>query len=257
MKAYLITMGGSEYGWSRHNDEGVFRDYQKEAERLMESAKPFGFETIIYNNEFIYNLPYYDEHKDVLTKTSFGFCHKSICLYETLKKVDDEDFVFFVDSNHIVREFPQKFLEMAFENGVFVRDHIWVKYLNKHWGRRDTFVNMGLDEEKYWNSLQMQANIVGYCKGEFSMKFAKEWVDCSLDYKIMFGENKYPNFEGFREHRHDQLIFSLLVAKYNIPYLNRTANVWNEYVIPEIDEITPEVIVDNSYRKEQDRKYIR
>jgi hypothetical protein len=254
MEKYLITMGGSEVGWSRHNDEGVFRDYQKEAERLMESAKLCGFKTIIYDNDFILNLPYYEDHKDVLTKISFGFAFKAICLYETMKKVNDGDMVFFVDSNHVIEKNPQPFIDFAIRNGAFIQDHIWVKYYNKDWGRRDTFVNMGLDEERYWNSLQMQANIVGFCKNEKTMNFVTEWKDYSLDYKVMFGENKYPNFPSFREHRHDQEIYSLLVEKYSFPYFNRTENVWGEYVIPEKDGITPTNPVDNHHRMEEDRK---
>ena len=46
-------MGGFEQGHSRHNEEGVHRDYQLEAERLMESAKRFGFETKIYHMTYI------------------------------------------------------------------------------------------------------------------------------------------------------------------------------------------------------------
>jgi len=257
MNKLLITMGGYEQGWSRHNDEGTFRDYQAEAERLMISAQPWGFKTFIYTNDFIKNLPYYGEHKDVLTKTSFGFCHKPICLYETMNRIKKGDIVFFVDSNHVVAKDPQIFIDIALDCGFFVRDHISIRYPIKDWCRRDTMINMGLDEEKYWNATQMQANIVGFCKNNFTMKFITEWTDCCLDYKIMFGEGKHKNFDTFKEHRHDQIIFSLLVAKYNIPYLNRTESAWNEYIIPEIDTITPKNPVDNRHRMQQDRKDIR
>jgi hypothetical protein len=73
----------------------------------------------------------------------------------------------------------------------------------------------------------------------------------------MFGNNEYPNFPTLKEHRHDQSIYSILVEKYKIPYLNRTENVWNEYIFPELDGITPEKIIDYSYRKDVDRKDIR
>lgn len=257
MKKFLITMGGTEVGWSRHNDEGVFRDYQKEAERLMESAKPWGFETIIYDNAFIQNLPYYNDHLDVLTKTSFGFCHKSICHYETMKKANSGDLIFYVDSNHIIAQDPQRLLDIALQTGYYVQDHIWVTYRNGDWGRTDTFVNMGMNEERYWNSVHMQANITGFCKNLETMQFVTEWRDYSLDYKVMFGEGKYPNPPNHREHRHDQLIFSLLVEKYHVPYLNRTQNVWVEHTIPELPVIQSAHPVDNSWRKEADRRDIR
>ena len=257
MKKYLITMGGTELGWSRHNDEGIFRDYQKEAERLMESAKSFGFETIIYDNKFIENLPYYEYNKRVLRKTSFGFCHKAICLYETMNIMKDGDIVFFVDSNHIVQASPEIFITIAVNTGFFVRDHIWHIYPIKDWCRRDTLVNMGLDTERYWEAVQMQANIVGFCKNDLSMKFITEWKDSCLDYNIMFGNGIFENFPTFKEHRHDQIIFSLLVEKYNIPYLIREKNVWGENIMPEVDPISPDNPVDNRHRKNQDRGDIR
>jgi hypothetical protein len=70
----------------------------------------------------------------------------------------------------------------------------------------------------------------------------------------MFGEGKYPDFPTLKQHRHNQSIFSLLVCKYGFPYLNRTKNVWGEFVIPELDGIQSEHPIDNSYRREEDSK---
>lgn len=257
MRKILQVMGGYEQGFSRHNEEGVFRDYTAEAERLINSAIPFGLEYVMYDNEFIKNLPYYEDHKNILEKVSFGFCYKPICFDETLKQIDNGDIALMADSNHIIAKDPQIFFDIANKYGMFIRDHLWIQYPNKQWTRRDMFVNMGCDEERYWNSLQMQCNIIAICKNDLTVQFVKEWLDKSLNYDIMFGNNQYPNFEGFREHRHDQSLFSILREKYQIPYVNRTQNVQLEYIIPEIETITPEHIVDNSYRKEQDRKDIR
>jgi hypothetical protein len=250
-------MGGFEQGYSRHNDEGVHRDYQKEAERLAESARKFGFATIVYDNEYILNSEYYNDHLDVLTKTSFGFAYKAICLYDTMKIMDFGDIVFWADSNHLVQNDPHVFINTVIKYGVFLRDHIWVYYPNMDWCRRDTFVNMGCDTEEYYHFPQLQDNVFGMCKNETTFRFAKEWMDCCLDYNIMFGNNEYPNFPTFKEHRHNQAIFSNLVCKYKFPFLNRTENVWNEYIIPEIDIITPEYPIDHSHRKDQDLKDIR
>jgi len=261
MKRFLLAMGGSEQGWSRHNDEGTFRDYEAEVARLFESAKPWGLECVKFDNDYIHNLPYYRAYQNVLDRVSFGFCFKAIGFSETFKRMEEGDVALFVDSNHIIKEDPEIFFNIADNFGAYIHDHIWVRYLNKHWTRRDTFVNMGCDEEKYWDSLQMQCNIIALKKTPLMQKFVDELLECDLNYKIMFGENKYPNFEGFREHRHDQSIFSILRKKYNLPFVNRTEshNGGNsfEFIIPEIDTITPSAPVDNSYRKEQDRKDIR
>jgi hypothetical protein len=257
MKKFLLAVGGTEQGWSRHNDEGTFRDYESEVLRLFESAKKWDLECVKLDNEFFLNQPYYSEHKDVMDRTSFGFTMKAIGFYEMFKNMDYGDIAFFVDSNHLIAKDPSRFYEIADNYDVFIHDHIWVQYENMHWTRRDTFVNMDCDNERYWHSLQMQCNIIGLKKTPKVWDFVKEYWDCALTYKIMFGENKYPNFDGFREHRHDQSIFSILREKYEFPYVNRTGWVDGEYIIPEIDTLTPEHPVDNSYRKEQDRLDIR
>ena len=257
MRRILLVMGGSEQGWSRHNDEGTFRDYESEARRLIKTAEPWGLECIKFDNDYMLNLPYYQEHKHQMDKTSFGFTFKAIGYYETFKHMSMGDIAFFVDSNHIIEKDPAIFYQIAQENDVFVHDHIWTQYLNKYWTRKDTFVNMECDEPDYWDSLQMQFNISGFKKTPETNDFIQELWEKTLTEKIMFGEGKYPNMEGFKEHRHDQSIYSILVAKYGFPYFNRTSNVWAEFIIPERDGIVPGQPVDNSYRREADRKDIR
>jgi hypothetical protein len=250
-------MGGTEVGWSRHNDEGTFRDYQKEAERLAESGKKFGLIPIIYDNDFIKNLSYYKDHLKVLERTSFGFAYKAICIYETMKIMSTGDILIWSDSNHVVDKDPQPFIDIALEEGIFCRDHIWTYYPQIEWTRKDTFVNMNCDEEKYWRHPQLQDSIIVFMKCKKIEQFVEEWKDFSLDYDVMFGNNVYPNAPTLKEHRHNQSIFTNLVCKYEFPFMNRTNNVWGEFIIPEIETITPENPVDNSYRKEQDRKDIR
>jgi hypothetical protein len=256
MRKLLVTTGGTEVGWSRHNDEGVFRDYQAEAERLMNSAKPYGIDCIIYTNEYFYNSPYYKEHRDVMDKVSFGFTMKSIELYDTFKEMEYGDIVILTDSNHFVAQDPEIIYYIADQYDCFIYDHIWVKYKNKEFTRRDTFVNMGCDEERYWDSIHVQCNLWAFKKTPKTEDFAREYHEDALTYKIMFGEDKYPNFPEFRVHRHDQSIFSILREKYNFPYVIRekSENLWTEYVIPEVPVIKSENPVDNSHRKEEDSK---
>jgi hypothetical protein len=250
----IIAMGGQEQGWSRHNDEGIHRDYQAEAQRLIDSSLPYGLDYCVYDNDFIKSRPYYENHKDVLDKISFGFCYKQICFYETLQQIDFDDIILMVDSNHIITKNPQPIYDIAGKEGIFTWNHLRTNYINSEWTRRDTFVNMNCDEEKYWNAAHLQCNMIAIKKTALMVNFIGEWLFKSLDYDIMFGNNQYPNFEGFREHRHDQSIFSILVAKYNLPYFIRDNNIWMEFIIPEIDGITPEHIVDNTHRKEEDEK---
>jgi hypothetical protein len=258
MKKYLLTFGGKEFGWSRHNDEGVFRDYYAEAERLVDSAKKWDLIPIHYDKSlFDTNPDYYPKYKETLDRSGFGFAFKPIGFWETLKIMDEGDCALFVDSNHIIKKDPEEFYYIIDNNSVFAQDHIWNYYPNKDWTHRDTFVNMGCDEARYWNAPEMHCCITGIKKDEFGMKFAKEYLDYCLDWRVTFGEGKHKDFASFKENRHNQSVFSIMVEKYNLSYLNREQNVWMEYIIPELDFIRETNPIDFSYRKEQDRKEIR
>lgn len=257
MTRYLLTMGGKEFGWSRHNDEGIFRDYDAEADRLLESAKHWGLECIKFDNDFILNWEHYDEYKETLNKPGFGFAFKPICFYETLKKTNDGDLLLFVDSNHVIAKNPSIYYEIMDKYSIFAHDHIWTYYPNRDWTKRDTFINMGCDEERYWDSPQIHCCITGIKNDEFGKMFSKEYMDYCLDWRITFGENKNPNSPSFRENRHNQSVWSIMIEKYKIPYVNRTQNSWIEQIIPELPFINAKNIIDNSHRKEQDRKDIR
>lgn len=255
MRRLLAVTGGSEVGWSRHNDEGNFRDYQAEAERLAISASAFEIDTTIFTNEYFYSLPYYETHKDVMDKVSFGFTMKSIMLYEMFKQMEYGDIIILTDSNHVIQN-PDPIYEIANKDKCFIYDHIWTTYINKYFTRRDTFVNMGCDTERYWNSIHVQCNLFAFKKDIETIDFVSEYFEDCLKYNIMFGENKYPNFDGFIVHRHDQSIFSILREKYNLPYVNRTKSkdLWTEYAVPEISMIQAENPVDNTHRREEDSK---
>jgi hypothetical protein len=136
--------------------------------------------------------------------------------------------LFWVDSNHIFIEDPQIIIDFAIKNNIFCHDHYGVKYLNKCWTCRDTFVNMGCDELRYWNSRHLQVNTIAFLKNKHSVNFIEEWKNNSLEKRIILGEGKYPNLDGFKEHRHEQSIFSILVEKYKIPYQPYPINIVDE-----------------------------
>ena len=232
MKKIIITMGGIAQGKSRWIEEGVTRDYQAEAERLMMTAKPYFDECIIRDNDYIKNSPLYKDHKGVLDEPCFGYAYKALIPYEILQKINYGDFVLFVDSNHVVINDPQPIIDIAMKNGMFVKDHWGVKYMNKQWTLRNTFVRMVCDEERYWSSRHVQANIIGFIKNDFTINFFQEFLTNSLNRDIIFGTGMNDNFLEFKEHRHDQSVFSILVQKYKIPYYENP-----QQIVPEMDII--------------------
>ena len=232
MKKFLVTMGGTEQGPNAWNLYGIHRDYNKEAERLIKSVEPYGIESIIYTNEYLFNSKYYSIAKDVLDTPQFAGAFKGIILYEKLKEMNYGDIVFWVDSNHIFINDAKPLVDFAISHNIFIHNPTNVYYPNKDWTVRDMFVGMGCDEERYWSAPQMQVSVMCFCKTPFTVEFIDELLKYSLDYDTMVGRNLYPNFSTFREHRREQSVISILVEKYKIPYQPEPIKF-----VPELDAI--------------------
>jgi hypothetical protein len=66
---------------------------------------------------------------------------------------------------------------------------------------------------------QYQAGVVLYSINDNTRKFIDEWYDLGCDYhNIDDSPSVKKNFRFFKEHRHDQSIFSLLLKKSNLKY---------------------------------------
>ena len=220
MANFIVTMGGSEQGQNRHNTSyGIHRDYTAEALRLFDSA-PHNYAKILSTNTSVKHNQYcgYEEAQKVLEQPSMGWAFKSIAIRQALNQMEDNDFLLWCDSNHVIVGDLGIIKNLAQQNNIFCHDHTPTKYSNSQWTKRDTFIAMECDSERYWRSLQMQVNVMGFVKNKFVEKFVDEWLLYCLKYDVIIGNNVHANLPDFIEHRHEQSIFSILIEKYRIPY---------------------------------------
>ncbi len=82
-----------------------------------------------------------------------------------------------------------------------------------HWTKRDAFVLLGQDQPGDHDAPQMMASFILFVASERAIAFAEKWLACAEDFRLL-GDGPsqcgLPELPGFREHRHDQSIFSLL-----------------------------------------------
>lgn len=236
MTNFLITMGGRQVGKNRHNEIGIKdRDYTAEAKRLFESAKPRGFKCEMYDNKRLDSSHYFMSHNDVMSQPSWGWAFKPICIYDGLLQLQEEDILLWVDSNHIIAQDPAPILEIIKDTGSFIHDHWRMRYPNSQWTHKDTFVMMNCNEPRYWDAPQMQVNILGFAKCAGALNFVGEWLSYCLDYDTNITRGQFPDMPGFQDSRYEQSILSILVEKYNVPYIHRDDNPELEQIIPELE----------------------
>ena len=262
MKKYLVTLGGYEQGWSRHNEENIFRSYQLEAERLKSSAKNFDFTCIIYSNEFLNNLPYRKSFSEVMDKVSFGFSYKAICIWETLIRMEDDDILLMVDSNHVFKKYPNFIFEFVRSNDCFTWYHSIDPadsqedlFANQKFTKKGTFVHMNCDSHEYWTMPQVQCNVLAFKKCKRILNMCREFFCYSINPEVMFGLGSYKNHKDFKVHRHDQSIFTNLVKKYNIEVFNPNLYPRSKKIIYEEKFIQTVVSERNLHRRSADSEF--
>lgn len=90
--------------------------------------------------------------------------------------------------------------------------------LERHWTKIDLAEKLGLVGSKSWNSGQLVGGINFWKAGNSSRSLAEEWVDLCFAQEFKFLDDSPSSLaesKDFKEHRHDQSIFSLLAKKAN------------------------------------------
>lgn len=223
MKKVIVSFGGIQQGVTRHCDptrDGLVRNYTREVERLFTSAKPYGFDEYqMYDDVWLRQSRHCtSESIRVINEPSFGWMFKPAAIAAALSTMSDGDLLMWMDSNDILVGDPSALFSYvnSYWPGIYCHEHGHTDFPNKEWTHRDMFVRMKCDEEKYWNARQVQVDFMVFRKCPFVTAFVSEWLSYASDYSTMIGEGKYENLPEFKDHRHEQSIFTLLKVKYGI-----------------------------------------
>lgn len=189
---------------------------------------------------------FYEKNKAILSqRKGAGFwLWKPYIILNQLKKMKDEDFLFYNDAtiNWVNPIDPLCDIAINHTPGILCF-HINAgpypdpKYPKEHYyecgqTKRDTYIVMDCDTEKYWyENYPVAATYIGFIKNKLSIQFVEEWlhyaqnINAITDAQNIYGENlKY-----FQDHRHDQSIYSILRKKYELPTFTQPCQWGNEY----------------------------
>jgi hypothetical protein len=230
MKLSLITFSTPNFNYSKN--------------LLLKSAKSIGIKSIhAYTDKDFKKTSFYSTHYDIASQPRGAgyWIWKPYYILEHLKRADDGDVVVYCDAGvSIIKDIDPliniclghdknkgvllfrnyqgaSYIGPGFEKTNEVLYHEALK--NKYWGKRDVFVLMEMDEERYWNSPQLEGCFMFFKKTDFSMQFVAEWLKYCCNENIVTDKPNTqgkPNFDNFIMHIHDQVVLSLLAEKYNL-----------------------------------------
>jgi len=161
---------------------------------------------------------------------------KAMILIQTMNLVNENDCVIYVDSGNAVINDLSYIFDVCQQNSILFFDNRDGNYQrrthwNKEWTKRDAFVLMGCDEQKYYDAPQIDASYQIYKKCNYVKDFLNEYLKYSENENIItdLPNITLPNLPEFIDHRHDQSILSLMAVKHDIQLLPEPSE-WGNYI---------------------------
>ena len=175
-------------------------------------------------NNWFKHTDLYKQEAEIFKNNVRGYGYwswKPHTIQHTFDNYEDVDVVIYIDVNLIIKKLAkmvQKILGKLYENdGIWLHDN--GAWQNKAWTKRDAFILMDMDYERYWNSPHVYATYVAFHRNStVAMDLLKDWCKYSCDMRII-GDDKSKLGTELPElcaHRHDQSILSLLAEKYKV-----------------------------------------
>jgi hypothetical protein len=205
-KTSLITFSDEKFENKKNFTNELLRDY---------------FDVIKNYSPADINYQFIKENIDIYSKNKgFGYwLWKPYIVLDYLNNhCDDGDIVVYCDSgDYIFKDsLKQAFDFLKNKDCLFIKsDHPNSKYI-----KRDCFVFMDCDEEKYWNNTQVYASVFFLKKTQEVIDIIQQWQNYCKNSNILTDSPNISgktNFVDFVDHRHDQAILTNLVIKHDLP----------------------------------------
>ena len=216
-----------------------FNTYRLVHQRVLQNAKNFGqfSTTILFSENDIFDFcPEIISYKNFLLSTrGFGYwMWKSFLVSRIMDLVPDEDLICYADigctfNNDGIRRFKE-YCALTLEYGSLCFD---LGHLERSWTKMDTYKKIFPENLYHLNTGQRLAGIFFIKNTMENKNIFEEIKQISVEndhFYITDVPSQEPNHEEFKEHRHDQSIFSLMSKKYkfcSIPDETYWAPAWN------------------------------
>ena len=206
MKKYLVSFANEKF-------------YKKQ-KRLNESALKFGIDkTFSYTDKILKETLFYKKNKKILDQEKapgYGYSiWKPYIILDAMEKIKEGDILFYIDAGAEIISDIQPLVDLCKkQGGILLFNGVSIM---KFCIKRDCFIKMGCDNEKYWNASYYAGGYQIYIKNTKSIQFLKEDLKyVQIPELVDDSPSITPNFVGFRRHNHDQAVLSNLAVKYNI-----------------------------------------
>jgi hypothetical protein len=190
--------------------------------KLLESVEIYGkeFQIIIFDKKDI-DSDFMNKNKLILNCSRGGgyWLWKPYIINETLKKINDNDIIFYLDSKYyFINNFTNLYSEYMKNNNILVwknKPNELVYYM-KNWCKMDVIVKYNMFNNVFnENAEDCWGGAIIIRKTTETIKYMHEWLEmCSIYENITDSVSTIKNNNLFIEHRHDQSLLSIILHKY-------------------------------------------
>lgn len=197
------------------------KPYRKSQKKNSKTAKKYGsFDEIISYNDKNLGQAFKEKNKKILDLKRGGgyWLWKPYLIKKTLEILNSGDFLFYCDSGSYFVDSIDDVIQLSLNQNQDIIP-FELTHFEKAWTKRDAFVLMDCDSDFYSETKQRLASYVLIRKTEFSIKFVEQWLSYAQDERIITDVDNqcgFENYPEYRDHRHDQSIFSLLTKKHKL-----------------------------------------
>ena len=179
---------------------------------------------IRYTQEWLKSTPFWLKNSFILNRPRGAgyWIWKPYIILESFKSLQNDDVVLYSDAALKVIDNITPLFDLTRElpnDGKIIFKVPWIgaQHIAKIWCKRDCFVLMNCDEQKYWEAYMTNGAVSLWVKNEQNIEFLNEWLKLLRDPRIVTDDPNMcgkSNFLEFKDHRHDQSVLSLLSKKY-------------------------------------------
>lgn len=204
MKTHLITFATDDF----YDSANYLRYTCFTNDKVIDHFKLYQVKDILdfkNENQSIFNYP-----------KGFGcYSWQPYITLKHLESMEDGDVLIYCDAAAEIKKSLKPLIDKAlkYKSAFF---YVGGLYCQKNWTKRDTFILMDCDTSEYHNLHQCMGGLQIYVKNKENIEFLKEFVKHATTNRIIGDLKSFnPNLEGFREHRHNQSILTIMAHKYN------------------------------------------
>jgi hypothetical protein len=195
--------------------------FSQSLSRLRRSAKRFGIRDVrIYQPDHRVLRTATEENPEImrLPRGAGYWMWKPYILLDAMDSVAEGTIIVYTDAGLRYIGNPSPIVGLAETRDVVLFRNP-ARGLQRNWTKRDCFVLMQADTPEHWDAEQVDASIQIYRAGAKARSFLMELQNAMRDPRVLCdGPNTcgLANFEGFRDHRHDQSVLTILATKHRV-----------------------------------------